>query len=58
MGFAGRLPLEIREKNLSPFHPDVLQSLDCLAAVYRQTGRIPDAMAMEQRAAALRAIKR
>ena len=50
--------LEIREKNLSPFHPDVLQSLDCLAAVYRQTGRIPDAMAMEQRAAALRAIKR
>jgi len=38
--------------------PDVAASLENMAALYRKTGREKEALALDQRAAAIRATKR
>ena len=50
--------LAIREKALGPDHPDVPQSLNSLAALYRATERDTEAAMLEQRAARIEAIQR
>ena len=50
--------LMIAEKALGPDHPDVALSLENLAGLYRATNRDEEAEKLEQRAAAIRAIKR
>ncbi len=50
--------LEIREKALGPNHPDVANTLENLAALYRATDRNTEAEAMANRAAKIRAIRR
>jgi len=51
-------PLAIRENALDPNHPELPQTLENLAALYRKTGREKEAAALEDRAAAIRAIER
>ena len=50
--------LEVAEKNVGPDHPNVAQSLNNLADLYRSTKRDEEAEKLEQRAARIRAIKR
>jgi hypothetical protein len=50
--------LEVAEKARGSDHPDVANSLENLAALYRNTGRDAEASELEKRAAAIRAIKR
>ena len=50
--------LAIREKTLSPSHPDVATSLENLAVNLKKTGREKAAEELEKRAAAIRAAKR
>jgi tetratricopeptide (TPR) repeat protein len=50
--------LAIREKALGPDHPSVATSLKNLAALYRATKREREAVALEKRAARIRAIER
>jgi len=50
--------LAIWEKALGPNHPSVATALENLAALYRKTDRLKEAESLEQRAAAIRAIKR
>jgi len=50
--------LAIREKALGPNHPDVAQSLENLAELYKATNRPTEAEALKKRAEAIRAIKR
>jgi tetratricopeptide (TPR) repeat protein len=49
--------LAILEKTLGQNHPDVVNSLVNIAALYRKTGREADAVRIEERIAASRAIK-
>ena len=50
--------LAIWEKANGPDHPDVAECLENLARLYKATKRIPEANALEKRAARIRAIKR
>jgi len=50
--------LAIWEKALGPNHPSVATALENLAALYKKTNRPNEAQALEQRAVAIRAIKR
>lgn len=50
--------LQVAEQALGPDHPSVAQSLENMAVLYRKTGREKAAENLEQRAAAIRAIKR
>ena len=50
--------LVIFEKTLGPNHPDVAQSLEYLAKLYRATRRIREAKRLERRAAKIRAIRK
>ncbi len=50
--------LAIREKALGPDHPDVAASLENLAVLYLATDRGSEALALSQRAAKIRAMKR
>jgi hypothetical protein len=50
--------LAIQEKYLGPHHPEVAQSLESLAALYKKTGRAREAEALEQRAHAIKALRR
>ena len=43
------------EKALGPEHPNVAQSLENYAALFRETGRADEAAEMEDRAKAIRA---
>jgi tetratricopeptide (TPR) repeat protein len=46
--------LAIREKAFGPDHPDVAQSLENLAGLYRANKRNAEAAVLEQRAAKIR----
>lgn len=46
--------LELREKSLSPEHPDVAQSLNNLAGLYMEQGKYGEAETLFQRALAIR----
>jgi len=50
--------LAVAERDGGPDHPYVGTSLENLAALYREIGREKEAEPLEQRAAAIRAIKR
>ena len=50
--------LEVAEQNLGPDHPDVANSLNNLADLYRATNRIEEAEKLQQRTAQIRAMKR
>ncbi len=46
--------LQVTEQAVGPDHPDVVMSLENMAALYRNTGRKNDAEALEKRATAIR----
>ena len=50
--------LAVAMENVGPDHPAVATSLENIAVLYRETGRKDAAVPLEQRAAAIRAIKR
>ena len=50
--------LAINGQALGPNHPDVAVTLENLAALYRNMNRVAEAVALERRAAAIRALKR
>lgn len=50
--------LVIREKALGLDHPNVALSLENIAAFYKKIGREKDTQALDERAAAIRALKR
>ena len=49
--------LAIREKVLGSIHPDVAESLENLAAIYREIDRDPEADVLEDCAAAIRGVE-
>lgn len=49
-----RRALEIREKKLSPLHPDIAETLSDYAGLLRATGRAAEAEKMEERVKAIR----
>ena len=49
--------LEMAEENVGPNHPDVAKSLKSLAMLYQATQREEEAANLEQRAAAIQALK-
>ncbi|MCP9442176.1 MAG: tetratricopeptide repeat protein [Nitrospira sp.] len=50
--------LQVAEQNVGPDHPDVAASLENLAVLYLATDRGSEALALSQRAAKIRAMKR
>jgi tetratricopeptide (TPR) repeat protein len=50
--------LEVAEHHVGPHHPDVAISLNNLAALYRAMQRDAEATLLEQRAAAIQAMRR